>query len=365
MDNPTLPESAVKTGRDNNFGALRLILAVLVIVSHSSEIVDGNRSRELLTMGFGTLSFGEVAVDGFFILSGYLIAKSFISTKNIWQYYVKRILRIVPGYIVAFLASILLVPVICDGSLPPLSFHVLASLLNQIVHLAGPNIPGILHGFPYPVANGSLWTISWEFKCYILASLLGLFGLFSGNRKIIVPITCVILLAIDAYMRSKLNTTTEGLGHAVKVSNVEIFCRLWAAFQFGTSFLLYSDRLKVTRPAVLLSTIAMLVLLKSPILAGAAVTLLGGYLLFYVALHCKKLKISSFCDRIDLSYGIYLYAWPCAMIALHFYRPMHPALLFVVTTLLAIACAFGSWFVIEKPFMSLSSLLNRSTKPAT
>ena len=82
--------------RANNFGMLRLLFAVLVIVAHAPIMVDGNHAREPLTMLFGTVSFGDVGVDGFFLVSGYLITKSFVSTASVSAYLVKRVFRIVP-----------------------------------------------------------------------------------------------------------------------------------------------------------------------------------------------------------------------------------------------------------------------------
>ena len=52
--------------KQNNFGFLRLLLSSLVVVSHSPEIVDGNKNREILTNIFGTTTFGQLAIDGFF-----------------------------------------------------------------------------------------------------------------------------------------------------------------------------------------------------------------------------------------------------------------------------------------------------------
>ena len=56
----------------NAFGFLRLTFASLVIVSHVPEIVDNDSRREILHQITGVLTFGNFAVWGFFVISGYL-----------------------------------------------------------------------------------------------------------------------------------------------------------------------------------------------------------------------------------------------------------------------------------------------------
>jgi peptidoglycan/LPS O-acetylase OafA/YrhL len=93
----------------NAFGFLRLAFASLVIAAHVPEVVDGNARRELLTRIFGSMSFGELAVEGFFIISGFLIASSYLNSSSIRSYLVKRVGRIYPAFLVASMLCILVV----------------------------------------------------------------------------------------------------------------------------------------------------------------------------------------------------------------------------------------------------------------
>jgi len=88
---------------------MRLILAGLVMLSHAPTLIDGDRHRELLTMLFGTQPLGAMAVDGFFLLSGFLIVQSWATDPNLGRFLLKRVLRIYPAFIVASIVSVFLV----------------------------------------------------------------------------------------------------------------------------------------------------------------------------------------------------------------------------------------------------------------
>jgi peptidoglycan/LPS O-acetylase OafA/YrhL len=88
--------------RHNNIDALRLILAVLVIFSHSYVLGTGSEAAEpLLRATRGQLTLGALAVDWFFVLSGFLIAQSWERIRALGPFLVKRARRIYPGFIVA------------------------------------------------------------------------------------------------------------------------------------------------------------------------------------------------------------------------------------------------------------------------
>src|SRR5690349_1596936 len=114
-----MTESARGSHRDNAFSTLRLILAAFVILSHSPALLDGDTRRDPL-VALGTVTLGELGVDGFFALSGFLLAQSWSRAPSLSRYLIRRSLRIYPGYAVALFVSVLVVGAL--GALDPGSY---------------------------------------------------------------------------------------------------------------------------------------------------------------------------------------------------------------------------------------------------
>lgn len=159
--------------RQNAFGVLRLLFAALVIVAHTPELVDGNPSRELLHRIFETMSFGGFAVNCFFLVSGYLITASWLKQPDILLYLRKRCARIVPAFVVCSAFCVFVVAPLAGAT-----SLALATNLELLVQLRPPFAEGVFAGTPYPGLNGAAWTIAYEFRCYLLAMLLGLLGFY-------------------------------------------------------------------------------------------------------------------------------------------------------------------------------------------
>ena len=143
---------AQAASRANNFGALRLFCAVLVILSHSFSLSDGERVAEPLSSIYGTLSLGQVGVYGFFLISGYLIVKSAQESQSATAFLWKRLLRIYPGYTVAYLLCIAISPLV-GGDLGTLRA---GETLAAIVFLFPPEVAGAFANTPHPMLNGSM-----------------------------------------------------------------------------------------------------------------------------------------------------------------------------------------------------------------
>ena len=261
--------------RDNNFGLLRLVFASMVIVSHSPALLDGDPSREFLTRIFGTLTGGDVAVDGFFLISGYLITKSFIDTPSVGLYMKRRIARIVPGYAVAFLISALCVGPFVGGE-SALTLSGIGRSLTQMATLLPPKVIGVFPGLPYNALNSSLWTIRFEFECYLAVAALGVLGLLRPQFWRAIAWVAAVLLVLS------VAGSVEG-GHRVHeplLPSLAKDTRFFMIFAIGAVYYLFRDRIKFSAMGAVAAALLLSATMFSWHLSEAGVTVFGGYLIF-------------------------------------------------------------------------------------
>lgn len=348
-----------KTHR-NNFGVLRLMLAYAVIISHSPEMLDGNPSREpLMALGLH-VTFGGLAVDGFFIISGYLIASSYLSSRSLPQFLTSRILRIYPAFVIAFLTCVFLIAPIAGGMLGALGVRGWLSVFAKMISLGSPQIPGAFHTLPIPALDGSMWTIRYEFRCYLLVALLGILGILD-KRKVVLLLAGMLYIAAMVITAVGFPSIPRGHLHQVifgVIGDPAWAFSLTAIFMSGVCARLYRDNLRF-RPFTLLLSCIVACVAAAPIwpFPDLAIGTAGAYLLLWTATGLKSPFLQRINNNYDFSYGVYLYAWPIAsliMLAAQRYQfTLAPMFLTCGTAIAATLAAAISWYIVERPMLRL------------
>ena len=356
---PEMNTAEPQKAHHNNFGALRLILAYLVIVSHSPEMLDGNDLREPLIALGSHVTFGGLAVDGFFIISGYLIAGSFLSSRSILTFLTSRILRIYPAFIIAYLLCVLVAAPIGGGTLDAISIRGWLVSMGRMFLLFPPDVPHAFHDLPIAALNGSMWTIRYEFRCYLLVGLLGVLGLLD-RRRLVLAITAAFYAAALYTMFAGAPAVSPGRMHQLIFGGIGDPARIFplgAIFMSGMCFRLYRDRIAFRPFALALSVLVCVAAAWTSRLGELAIGLFGTYFLLWAATDLKSKFLQQVNNRYDFSYGAYLYAWPIASLAMlaaiRSGVTLSPLALTAVTIMLATLAAVVSWYVIERPMLAL------------
>ena len=343
----------------NAVGFLRLVLASLVIVSHVPQIIDGNALRDPFYWWTRTMGFGGAAVSGFFVISGYLIAASYQNQPTIRAYLARRVARIYPAFLLASLLCVVVAAPIGGVSWEAIG-RAVPDLLERAALLNGPEIKGAYAGTHYASLNGSMWTIAHEFRAYLLIVVLGVAGAF--RWRVAVPLLSALLFLGYEVVAGHIAAPElrAWIVWAVPTAGPANALRLSAVFLVGTSLYLYRMEIGFRPWLAALGTALMVPALFHPALAEPAFGILGGYALLTLAFCVTRGPLTRINARTDISYGVYLYAWPVAKILLAWWPDM--PLLLCLALDFAIACVLGwlSWHLVEKRAMALFSRKRRA-----
>lgn len=328
---------------NNSFGEVRLLLALIVFFAHLGALT---RADEL--EWFASTFDADLAIKGFFSISGFLVTRSFFRSSSFIRFYEKRIRRIFPAYfscivfcsVVGFFVSELSAGVFF------LSEDFFSYFLANIFFLnfIAPDLPGAFGNNISSAVNGSLWTIKVELSLYIMVPFIVV--IFSRLGSIF-GFLILFLFGVGWFLYFSF-MFDQPIGERL----ARQFPGQLPFFVVGC-FLAVTDFPKFWRWALVLTFVIYYFFLDIFLPFGMAAVL--SMLLYPVAIiFISMSKILSFgVDRFgDFSFGIYLFHFPVIQLIEHLgVFDAHPYYGLFLCMLSVFSLAFLSWHVVERRFL--------------
>lgn len=345
-----IPLSTYTTSRDNNFNLIRFVAAWLVLYTHSYALTFGTGEAEPLRSSLG-ITWGTIAVDIFFITSGFLITSSYFARQNIIAFVWARVLRIYPALVVAILFCVFGVGLWFTTVSPLEYFQDVQTyryiFKNSILFLGVEyKLPGVFLQVPYKEAvNGSLWTLPYEVKMYVILAAVLVLIAYTDARLGFFSARSVMLIIGVASIAAHFFSHFQGI-------LPEIFVRLFSMFFVGSMIFLWRDK-------VYLSTSYALIILTCILVSAInkdwffVVYCLGlPYLVFYAA-YVPAGGIRKFNNFGDYSYGVYIYAFPVQQSIAQLVPGGTVWAMITGSFLITLVLAILSWHIVEKYFLKM------------
>lgn len=333
----------IRDGHDNFFTPLRLLFALLVMIGHAFVISNGNADAEPNVIYHYTFSY--LAVNLFFIASGFLVTGSMLHRGDTPGFAAARLLRIYPALIVHVLFILLIIgPLVTIAPLVEYftSSAVWAAPLEVLTFINTDLIlPGVFANNGEQYASGPLWTLRYEMLCYIGTIICFSLG-FMRKRW---------MLLAQFVLPSIFWILGEGLGWFEPLpATAESLVRFMMAYGLGATIYAYRDRIRFNFAAFIIAFFALMVFHKTHV-SEVAMNVVLAVLVMSLA-YIQLPKLNGLKTLSDISYGMYIYHWCVMQTVFHFVPGLGVAELFALGLGPTVLLAWLSWTYIEKPMLA-------------
>lgn len=321
--------------RKNNFDFIRVLLAFIVFLGHLGTL---SASKNLEFLQYSPI---EIAVFGFFAVSGFLIARSYERSSGLKSYFQKRIRRILPAY--------LLVIFLCAALLSLVSAYSFSEYFSNpqvyrylfwnglFLNFKAPWLPGV---FGNQAVNGALWTLKIEMSYYFCVPLLFLlFGKNNTFRNIsLIIIYFLSLIYLNSFISLDQASTAKQLPGTLSyfIPGMLIY------FNFDL-FIKNKNILFIIAITTVWLDLIFNIILFSPAMIGIIVLYMAYSFTF----------LNNFGKYGDFTYGIYIFHFPIIRVftTLGLFRDYNPYTMSVICMLIVVAVGICSWHFYEKKFL--------------
>ncbi len=336
------PATLIASHARNNFNLLRLLFALMVVVYHATALpgLAGWENAEAWT------SIGaEVGVQGFFILSGYLVWASLERSSSLGVYAEKRARRLLPGYVaivlVCAIAAVILVPAVRDD-LAALGKYIGWNL--AFLNFMAPSLPGMFESNRFTEINGALWTLKIEVMFYLILPVLAFVLKIAGSGRWIVM--AVIYLAAEAWRH--LLPQQGGV-------MVEVARQLPGQMSFFVTGIALCAWREGLNWRSMLAPVGIVLLAVSLIVPQAAPLRAAGLGIVAVWLAVGIPRLFDAARFGDLSYGLYIVHFPIIQSVIAAGLFAVPSTGFAVAGGASLVAALLLWWLVERPALRRDS----------
>ncbi|HXI85870.1 MAG TPA: acyltransferase, partial [Parvularculaceae bacterium] len=329
----------------NNLSLLRFVAAGAVLFAHSWPIASGKAAVDPATTALSSIfgpkaAVSALAVHAFFVISGYLVAKSAVMRADLNEYIWARILRIYPALIV----NVLLTAFVLGQYVSNMPYtEYLAS--GRLWGFVGNNIlswnatyvlPGVFSTNPLDAVNGSLWTLPLEIRCYVAVGALLAIGVL--RRTTLFSALAAALLLFDSLFRD------------ISVLGDEPVAACFDYFLIGALFFA-NRRFIPASPIAAIGLLAVSALIAYQPAARLAAMTGYAWLILWVGLAAPR---APWLERWigDPSYGVYIYAFPIQQLIVFHIGQGAPWKVFVMAGAATLLAGILSWRIIEDPALA-------------
>ena len=334
----------IRDGHDNFFTPLRLVFALMVLVGHAVVIIKGGSEFEPKLFFEYTPSY--LAVNLFFIASGFLVTKSMLYRGDLAAFSSARILRIFP----ALAAHVLFIMFIMGPfvtNLPLKEFFTDPQFFMQPFMVltffeTNMSLPGALTTNSEPYGSAALWTLRYEVLAYIGTAVIFSLGLMRKKWMILAQFVFLVWAWPLAHI--------TGLYEQIPAT-LQSLLRFGIAYSLGAVIFAYRDRLKFHAVGVPLVFI-LAALFNDRASFEILINVALAYFVFWAA-YIQLPKVKNLQSMTDISYGVYIYHWGIMQWLYYTFPNMGIGDLVACGAAGTIGISILSWHFVEKPALTM------------